>query len=162
MKRRSESLEARLTAEQRRELLDQLCVELISYDDAVEWCGGHGIETSKSSIGRFYQRNAFNHRLELAKEAAEQTADVLPEEIEAATKRVLTQKVFELVARADADPRAVLKVREQDLKAENLKLLERRVVVAEAKLHQVEEVAKDDALSAEEKDHKLKTIFKLN
>jgi len=158
MKTRSDSLWAQLKPAQRDELMG-LFDSGKSYADGVSLCAQWGVKTSAGALSRLYTVQGFSWRLERAKAAAEATRAALPRNFEFQQKELVAQKIFELVARGDADPKAIIAVRKLELEAERLDLAERRVSLLEAKLREGKEVMSDTKLTEAERSQKLKEIF---
>lgn len=153
MKTRSDSLAAKLSPDQREELLQMLCEANAPLQQALEKCQAWKVRTSIPSISRFGALHGFNWRLERARAAAQAVEGLAPGDAE--RKRVIGQKVFEIVARGDANDKAVLMAKsleleeralegkerktaaELALRGQALKLAERKVALLESKIQKV-------------------------
>ncbi len=133
VKPRADGLFARLKPAQREELLSKL-TEGLSGEDAVKLCASWKVKTSDSSVSRFFAVHAFSWRLDRAKAAAATVANVSPEETEAAKSRLLSQKIFEAVADVNCPPKVLIALRNLEVKADALRLADRRVKVLESQM----------------------------
>lgn len=132
-KPRADGLFAQLKPAQRDELMSGL-INGLPGDKAVELCKKWGVKTSDSSVSRFFATHSFPWRLERAKAAAAATADVSVQDVEEAQSRLLAQKTFEAIADASCPPKVLIALRGLELKAEALKLADRRVSVLERQM----------------------------
>ena len=158
MKVRSDSLSSKLTADQRDELLTALDAG-VALKDALKLLESWGIVTSMAALSRFYGTHGFAWRLENAKAAAEAARDISGFQEDQA--RLLEQKVFETLARADVDPRVLLTLRAQDMKVRELDLAERRVAALESKLQKAGAAVSDTRLTPEEKELRIREALGL-
>jgi hypothetical protein len=133
MKPRSDGLFAKLKPAQREELLT-LLTSGGDYEEAKKLCSGWGVPTSLSALSRFYSTHSFAWRLDRAKAAAQATAGTSPESIQAEQARLLAQKIFEAVASPDCPPKVLIALRGLEVKADALRLAERRVAVLERQM----------------------------
>jgi hypothetical protein len=129
-KPRSDSLWARLSAEQRQELLVELVEEGISLAAAKEKCGTWGVETSAGSLSAFLSQHGLPWRLERARASAEASKDSLPTDWEAAKARGFASRQFEL-AFSELSAKELACLRGLELEERRLALAERDLVLKE-------------------------------
>lgn len=159
-KPRGDSLGARLTPERREELLTLFIDQRASYAEGLELLSKWNITSSIGALANFYQRERSSFVIQRAKHWLTDTAKMLPGEIEEAERTAIAQKMFELAASAETSEKGLLKMRDQHIKLAQLKVAERRVVMLEAKLADVGEVAGNAKLTAEEQRARLREILK--
>lgn len=153
-------MSARLTPEQRDELLAFFIDKRGTYDAAKDMLAEQGIETSIGALANFYQRERSVFTIERAKHWLKETAEMIPGEIEDAERRAIAQKMFELAASAETSEKGLLKMRDQHIKLAQLKVAERRVAMLEAKLADVKGAANDYKLTPEEQAERIREILK--
>lgn len=96
MKKPANALESRLRRLGKYdELMTALIEEGVSLKDAHERCGGWGLETSTTALSRLLRSCGLEWRSERAREVAERTLGLLPEDWEEAKRRGLSQQLFE-------------------------------------------------------------------
>lgn len=130
MKTRSDSLWAKLRPEQREELFGYLDAGG-AIADGLALLKTWGIKSSAGALSRCYSLQSFAWRLERARLAAEAARGCLPENFEEAKRKIVAQKIFEMVANSEANPKNVIAVRKLEIEQEKLQLAERRVHILE-------------------------------
>ena len=162
-----------LPPEQKAELTDWLASENVSYAEARERLAKRfGVSTSVGALQDFYSSECFGLRNRHARDVADELKTQLldsPELFDEATIGAVSQRAFELaVARdADVDELATLVKMIGDsaklrLKAQELKLSERRVAILEKKAAQAEAaetVTRDQKLTPDQREERYKEIF---
>ncbi|HEY0966942.1 MAG TPA: hypothetical protein VGD88_06105 [Opitutaceae bacterium] len=174
-KPRSDSKLDSLLPEQREQLIAWLVDENLPYDQAVVRLRKEfGVETSIAALSRFYSTRCFTLRSSQAKEFAEHVvAEALKGEdkLDEATLALIKQKAFEhayarngnvnelaTLAKIIGDTRKLqLKERDQDLAERRIQILEKKAAQADA----AEGVTRDEQLTPEQRQAKLKEIFGL-
>jgi hypothetical protein len=185
MKPDNESLADKLKAKQVFEEFVELMFGLeTEYADLLEQLEKWGISSSMGALSRFKASHLGWWSMERAKK---QERDFLTQHganLDEVTRNMIAVRIFQAAANPNTTNKDVLKIKEmllreaqmkQDLKKleqelalktraldqkdEQIELLRRRIEAAEAKLKDADDVAQDDALSAEEKALRWKQIF---
>lgn len=163
-------------APHQKECLEQwLFEENLKYKEALERLHlDFGVRSSASALGRFYQRVLQRRLLESIGKNARQANEIEsefaknPAPVPQAVVKLVTQLAFEHLAGGarNLDPEFVVKLVklsvDSGLKAKKLELDERRIELLEQKAKQADQAAaavKDDGLTAEEKQARLRQIF---
>ncbi len=121
MKKRCDSLFAKLKPQQREELLHALIEDCVSTEKSLRMCEDWGVKASRSGLSRFLSSHGLPWRLERAKAAAEASSQSLPTNWEAQKRRGLQQKEYEL-AFSNLTAKELVAMKRLELKAEELKL----------------------------------------
>ena len=153
------SLWSKLTPEQREELLIALVDQRCGLDGGLALVQTWKVDTSRSAVHRFYHAERSNWTIERAKRFAVETQGMLPEEMDAAQRKLVAQKAFELASSSEISAKELLKLRDQEIKLITLQQSDRKLKLLEAK---VEDASKDmvsTELSAEEKIARWKQVF---
>jgi hypothetical protein len=156
-KPRADSLWAKLTPAQRDEVFTLLAEQGSGYQAAVDMLAKWDVKTSVGAVARFYAVHCLGGRLERAKLLAYNNKH--DPDTDKKTGEILAQKIFETVARADADPKILLALRRLEVDREKLRLAERRVVLLEAKLNEGREVISNNKLTPEQREARMKEIL---
>lgn len=138
-----------------------------SEDEVVAWLRADGLVTSRNAVSEFlnwyWLQQQFKRNELVSQQMIENLRRTSPTMLEEELARA-GASFFEQLAIEQRDARAWKQARELRLKERALELMERRVKVAEAKASQADaarQVAGDGALSAEEKQQRMKEIFGL-
>ncbi|MCF7788627.1 MAG: hypothetical protein K9N47_21065 [Prosthecobacter sp.] len=164
------SLWSKLTAEQRDELLIALVDQRCGLDGGLALVQTWKVETSKSAVHRFYHAERSNWTIERAKRFAIETQGLLPEEMDAAQRKVVAQKAFELASSSEISAKELLKLRDQEIKLitaqqteVKIKQAERSLDQAQQKLEQAERKVKaleDQAEATRQANDRAKNLIK--
>jgi hypothetical protein len=131
------SLAARLIeAELFAEFCELLFAQGIKYDDLLEQLEAWNISSSLGAISRFADSQRGPYSMQRARD---QYAAMLTDEsstLDAAQRQTVAARLFNLAASPDISTQALLKMRDQEIKLEELKQSERRVIQAERALDQ--------------------------
>lgn len=174
-KPRADSKLASLPENQREMLRRWLVDENLSYGAARERLReDFGVETSERALSVFYAKECFSDRFAQARDFADKVAAEVQEgadKFDDATISLIKQKAFERAVAKDGDLKelqilagiigdtAKLRIKQQEVE-----LAERRIALLEKKAAEADaarEVAGDAALSAEEKEARIKAVFGL-
>lgn len=142
---------------------------LKSYEEALSWLASEcGVSSSAASLSAFYKRHCaplVKERRQFAAIRAEALGDAMesdPVNWDTAIIEKTKQLAFEFLDSEDVDADSVKKLLDAILKAQKQELDVRRVVLMEEKARKADEaagVAGDGALTAEEKQERMKEIF---
>lgn len=133
------SLWKKLTPEQRDELLIALVDQRCGIDGGLALVESWKVETSKSAVHRFYHAERSNWTIERAKRFAVETQGLLPEEMDAAQRKLVAQKAFELASSSEISAKELLKLRDQEIKLITAQQNEVRLKQAERSLDQAQQ-----------------------
>lgn len=155
----NKSLWKKLTPEQREELLIALVDQRCGIDGGLALVQTWKVETSKSAVHRFYHAERSNWTIERAKRFAIETQGMLPEEMDAAQRKLVAQKAFELASSSEISAKELLKLRDQEIKLIMLQQTDRKLKILEAKFKEANEVMADEQLTEEDQLNKMRAIF---
>lgn len=182
-KPRSDSRLANLPEDDRTRLLEWFTTPGMSLSEIRKLCeldaekGGLGVKTSTGALSAWWSKHGPEFLIarrsqarSLANDLAEE-AKANPAQFEAATIDSIQQQAFTMAQQPGVQPKDVkalfsliLKVRDQEVKRQELALADRRVALLERKAKQAEEaegIASDGKLSAQEKEARIKAVFGL-
>jgi hypothetical protein len=160
-KRRPDSLAAKLTPEQREELITLMVETGISLAAARDKCAREfklDPPPSLATLSRFFSSERSTHSLTRARRLAEEIGFSLPE-LEEAERRLVAQQIFELGARPDTPPKVILRMKELHLKAAQMELDKKKLALAERKLAGAKEVIENTKLTPEQQRARLREIL---
>ena len=169
MKKRADSLFAKMTPDQREDLF-LLCLEQgASLQEGLKLLSDWQLSSSPAALSRLLTEHGMVWRLDRAKMAASARKDSLPKDWEESKRQGLAQKEFELTFRdLSAKEWYLLKSIELDERAMKLKetvepkklnIAERRVILLEKKVNDATGVLGDQSLSETERTTRMKQIF---
>jgi len=159
---------------ERKDTLRQWLVdENISYEEVVKRMGElWNLKSSVGAVSDFFAKECFSLRFREASKLAEDLSATLkesPQVFDEATNKAISQKAFELAVAKDANvgelvqlakiigdtARLKLKAQEVELDLRRISILEKREAQAEA----AETVARNPALTPQEREQKIKEVF---
>lgn len=141
-KLRADSKFAALSETERVEL-DSLLLHGGTLESAVEWMAAHGIDTSLQSVSEYYRRHVLPVRHERMAAVAKIINGVKTEGVEAAARRQVAVRAFELLTDPDADQKAAAAMVKLMLQGQQTANDARRLELLEKKAKQL-----DDARAA--------------
>jgi len=159
---RSDSLFAKLKTDENRDLLlSWLVEEGISYEEAAARCAEHfGFQPSEAALSTFFTRHRFEWKLEQAKLRADATKDKLPADFEAAKKRGLAQREFEM-AYSELSVKELVALKRIEIAEARVALDSRKVAMLEKKLAEATEALGDESKTPAEREARMREIFGL-
>lgn len=171
-KPRSDSKLDSLSEEQHAQLAEWLTVENVSYAEAKKRCAEQfGITTSLAALQSFYSRFAAPWKFARSREQADTIAELMEGKFDAASIQRARQLAFESMVgpRPDLDAaKALMKIVGDSAKLalaqEKVSLEARKVKLLELKAAQADSaraIAGDQALTAEEKELRIRQVFGL-
>lgn len=170
-KPRSDSLFAKLDADQRRQVVAWAMEDALSYQEIARRLKEWGVAASEGALCNFVQRHSLGWRLDSANRAAQELAAEMPAELSDALKRAALSKVYALTFEemSAKDAVKIANLARQNLRDERtLEVLERRLAIAEeqhaaamAQIAAAKGAAADATLTAEERESRIRQIFGL-
>jgi hypothetical protein len=166
-KPRSDSKLFTLQEDLQREIFKRM--KYSGYDDVRLWVKKeHGISISNAALSNAWQewsRKELEERVLKSKGAAEDVLALIdnPEQLDAALALALKQSAFEMVMQG-GDAKTVKSFCTILLNSEKLKQDDKRIALQERRLKQAEEaegVVKDNSLTPEDREKRMKEIFGL-
>lgn len=158
MKKRSDSLHAKLTPLQRDDLLSGLIDQGISLEEALALCSKWGVKTSLAALSRFVASQGLVWRLERAKQSAQASAGVLPKNFDEIKRQGLAQREFEL-AFTELTAKELYCLKRLDLAEKQLHLDQKKLDLMERKLGAAKNVLEQSKLTPAERETRMKEIF---
>jgi hypothetical protein len=158
MKKRSDSLHAKLSPKNRDELLSRLIDQGSSLENALTLCSRWGVQTSLASLSRFVSSQGLIWRLEKAKLAAEESEKTLPTNHDELRRRGLAQREFEL-AFTELSAKELYCLKRLDLAQGQLELDRKKLDLMERKLNSAKKVLEEKKLTPQEREARMKEIF---
>jgi hypothetical protein len=132
---KNESLLSRLRA---AELYDEFCdlifAQCVTYTDLLEQLESWGISSSLGALSRFADAQRGVYSMERARRQYEAMINDAGSTLDEAQRRTVAERLFNLAASPDISTGSLLKMRDQEIKLEELKQTERRVLQAERAL----------------------------
>jgi hypothetical protein len=141
------------------EVLDEFCAlmfdQQLRYEELLEQLEQWGISSSMGALSRFSDSHRSQWTLERAKRQYESMLQDEGVDLDQAQRKVVAERLYNLAASPSISDKALLKMRDQEIARAKLELDQARLMQAETKLKQAQEVIdmqrrKIDAMEAEE------------
>lgn len=146
-----------------KELLEEFCSLMfdtqVNYKDLLEQLEKWGISSSIGALSRFSDSQRSQWTLARAKRQYESMLEDAGTTLDEAQKRVVAERLYGLAASPNISEKALLKMRDQEIKMAVLSQNDRKLTLLEAKVNAANEVMDDTKLSPEEKVHRWKAVF---
>lgn len=160
-KLRADSTFARLSAEELAEV-DEMLLSGAGYADVQAYLAERDLRCSQTSVADYYQTHVVPQKWARVNKVARNLGTLSAEGADEATLNQLRALTMDMALTPGADLKSirvlytlVLKARQLELDDRRIKLLEKKAAQAE----KAEQVAKDAAATAEEKELRIKEIF---
>ncbi|MDZ4289423.1 MAG: hypothetical protein U0984_15775 [Prosthecobacter sp.] len=120
------------------EVYDEFCAlmfdEGMRYEDLLEQLEKWNISSSLGSLHRFWESQRSPWTIARAKVLAAQAYDMAPADLDDAQRRALRERVFSLSVSPNVSEKALLKMRDQEIKIAMLAQNDRRIGILEGKM----------------------------
>lgn len=160
-KMRADSTFTRLTPEQREEV-DEMLLSGTGYAEVKAWLAERGLHCSATSVADYYQNHVVPARWARVNRRVKQAGKLEAAGADEMTLNELRTLVLEMTLNPAADLKSIKTLYGLVIKGRQLELDARRIAMLEKKAEQAaaaENVAKDAAATAEEKEQRIKQIF---
>lgn len=148
----------------RDELAELMLSGKAGLDDIQAWLAKHGVVVSQQSISEYYRNHVLPTKWRHMNRVATELNKVDDAPASDAAHRAVAQKVFELSTDPHADPKLLSEFYKLMLAGQRQAVDERKLALLEAKAKAADEAQatlKQDDLSPEEREQKIREIFGL-
>lgn len=143
------------------EVYDEFAVMMFDqgkgYEDLLEDLEKWGISSSLAALSRFWASQRSQWTLRRARQMAEETLRLDPAELDEAQKRLVAERVFDLAASQNISEKGILRLRELEIKAEQLRNDARKLDQAERRIKALEDQAEAAMRAAQRTKDALKS-----